>query len=377
LIKLRFKTSIFNKILSFKKIILVEFSVSHTEILHTVISFLNSSGYEVHIWVNRDSGLDATLVPDTVKINLRKNNSIISNLTFTLRLFVYILRHGISKVYINTAHGLLVRNFCLLSYLFSFEIIGLMHHGEKMKGSKTQAVISGKIKKYFVLSDYIRSNMEKLYGNKYKFSVFYPIILKKPSDFKKQLRNEILICIPGEISDKRKNFKILLDTVRDNKERINGNIIFDVLGKVKYEWNQRYLKEMNSPELNNIFITYKEYISNDRFYERISECDLILPLIIPGVENFDNYLKYQISGAYNMAYIFKKPLLLYDNFKEMEEFRDISVFYNEENFSEVLQGLADRKDLFDKLSQNIKTSKRLDFDYQRKKFMEFLSLKIR
>jgi len=356
---------------------LTEFSVSHTEILHTVISFLNSSGYEVHVWVNRDSGFDAELVPDTVKINLRKNNGILSNISFTLQLLIYILRNGISKVYINTAHGLLVRNFCLLSYLFSFDITGLLHHGEKLLGSKTQDIISGRIRKYFVLSDYIRINLEKEHGNKLKFSAFYPTILNKPTALIKQTRKKLLICIPGEVSDKRKNYKVLLECVRGNKGIIKNNIIFDVLGKIKYEWNKRYLEEMNSPELKNIFITYNEYISNNVFYKRISECDIILPLIMPGVKNFDNYLRYQISGAYNMAYIFKKPLLMHDNFKAIDEFRDISVFYNEENFGEVLQNLAAKKDLLDTLSLNIESSKRLDFEYQRKKFVEFVNLNLR
>ncbi|MCI0474597.1 MAG: hypothetical protein L0Y76_13560, partial [Ignavibacteria bacterium] len=136
----------------------------------------------------------------------------------------------------------------------------------------------------------------------------------------------------------------------------------------------KYIDEMNSPGLKEFFITYKEYISNNRFYQRISECDIILPLIMPGVENFDNYLKYQISGTYNTAYAFKKPLLLYDRFKEMEEFRNISVFYNEENLIDVIRDLTDKKELLEGLSRNIITSKRLDFDYQRKKFIEFLNL---
>jgi hypothetical protein len=97
---------------------------------------------------------------------------------------------------------------------------------------------------------------------------------------------------------------------------------------------------------------------------------------MPGVENYENYLKYQISGAYIMAYAFKKPLLLYESFSSMEEFRDISVFYNEENLIDVIRDLSDRKEFIDGLSRNIITSKRLDFDYQRKKFTEFLNLSI-
>ncbi|MCI0472037.1 MAG: hypothetical protein L0Y76_00465, partial [Ignavibacteria bacterium] len=229
------------------KILLTEFSVSHSEILHTVISFLSSSGYEVHVWINEDSGFDAGLVPDTVRVNLKRNNSIISHVSFTLKLLMYILRNRISKVYINTAHGLLVRNFCILSRLFSFEITGLMHHGEKMRGSKTQDFISGKIKKYFVLSDYISTNMEKEHGDKYKFSAFYPVVLKKPSATADRVVNELLVCIPGEVSDKRKNYKALLESVRNNTEKIKGKVIFDVLGKIKYEWNKKYIDEMNSP----------------------------------------------------------------------------------------------------------------------------------
>jgi len=359
-----------------KKIMVTEFSVSHSEILHAVIAFLTDSGYEVHGWINKDAGFDSESVPENAMMHLRTNRGFFSHIKFTMGLLFYLLRHGISIVYINTAHGLLVRNFCLLSYLFGFEVTGLMHHGEKLKDSKTQDIISGKIKKYYVLSDFIKLNLEKEYGNTYKFSAFYPVVLKNQSVQEVKNRDYKLICIPGEVSDKRKNYNALIDCARTYREKFKGKVKFEVLGKIKYQWNKKYIEEMNSPELKGLFITYDDFISNNRFYERISECDLILPLIIPGVENFDNYIKYQISGAYNMAYIFKKPMLLYDSFRGFGEFEGISVFYNEENLGEVINDIINNNEHVNELRQNIISSKRLDFEYQRKKFKEFLEIKI-
>ena len=359
-----------------KKIILAEFSVSHSDILHTVVNFLTDSGYEVHLWINSDAGFDAGDVPVNTKVNLKANNSLFTNITFTLGLLYYIIIHNITRVFINTAHGLLVRNFCLFSRLFSFEVTGLMHHGEKLKGSKTQDIISGKIKKYFVLSDFIKENLESEYGNAFKFSAFYPVILKNHSGPAVQERDYKLICIPGEVSDKRKNYQALIDCVKEYSKEFRSKVKFDILGRVKYEWNKKYISEMNSPELKDLFITYDKYISNNSYFGRLSECDVILPLIIPGVENFENYLKYQISGAYNMAYIFKKPLLLYDGFRGYGEFEGISLFFNEENLGEVIMNILNGKEPLEELRQNIITSKRLDFEYQRKKFKEFLELEI-
>jgi hypothetical protein len=251
-----------------------------------------------------------------------------------------------------------------------------MHHGEKLKGSKTQDFISGKIKKYFVLSDFIKENLENEYGNAFKFSAFYPVILKKSNVQAMQERDYKLICIPGEVSDRRKNYQALIDCAREYSDKFRGKVKFDVLGKIKYEWNKKYTEEMNSQELKDIFVTYDKYISNERFYERISECDIILPLIMPGVENFRNYLKYQISGAYNMAYIFKKPLLLYERFMGYGEFDEISLFFNEDNLSELIMEIINDTGYLEELRQNIINSKRLDFEYQRKKFKEFLELGI-
>lgn len=90
-----------------------------------------------------------------------------------------------------------------------------------------------------------------------------------------------------------------------------------------------------------------------------------MPLIHPVIPRFENYMKYQISGNFNLSFGYKIPLFLHTSFANFDEFKKASFFYNEDNFAEILNTILKDISLITKKSEEIKSEKKYDFEYQR------------
>jgi len=234
------------------KIILVEFSDSHSEILISQLLSLNYSDYDIHIWINENLKFDDKSFPFVI-INKHKSYNHFSRIKFTLGLIYYILKNNISKVIINTAEGLLVRNFAILSLFFRYDVIGILHLANKLFDSTTQRLISLKINKYFVLSEYILDNCRKNFKD-LDFEVYYSINILH--HFVKSNYNNFVISIPGEISPYRRSYFDLIDIIDRNKNLIFDNIKFEILGIVKIKEGEKVIEEIKKRQLEKYFILY-------------------------------------------------------------------------------------------------------------------------
>ena len=75
------------------------------------------------------------------------------------RLMRILKQKDVDKVVFNTAQGGHVRNACLFSLFRKMEFIGVVHTTRKFQGSFTQRMIHLKIKKYFVLGEFLRDSV--------------------------------------------------------------------------------------------------------------------------------------------------------------------------------------------------------------------------
>jgi hypothetical protein len=354
-----------------KKVIIVEFYNSHSEVLYSSVEFFRMSEYEVHLWLNDVQKYNSELTP-YVTLNYHKSNSHLSRILFILNLIMYIRKHNIGMVFVNTADGLQVRNFCMASMLFKYEVSGILHIADRLLKSTTQKIISRKLKKYFVLSHYILKNIEVLNIPQLKFGVFYPLIINYKIKGLKKSDDKLVISIPGEISPHRKSYFGLIEILKKHKDKIPSNVIFELLGTVRIKEGKAVIDRINEYGLDNYFLLYNKFIPDDKYYERCELADLIMPLIHPDVDNFENYLKYQITGAYDIAYTFNKPLLMHSSFKTIDDFKGISLFYNEDNLIEVIKNISSNKLLLKELKENYKFMLKFDFEVQRKSFMQII-----
>ena len=61
-----------------------------------------------------------------------------------------------------------------------------------------------------------------------------------------------------------------------------------------------------------------------------------MPLVHPSKPQFRKYLTEKISGTYNLAFAYKKPMLCPEDMAVYEDFKDTSVFYNLNNFADFI-----------------------------------------
>jgi hypothetical protein len=346
---------------------LIELGGSHDECLYSQVRFLKASGYTVHLictanlekQVSGFDGVDQFLYVDF------EGASSLQSITKLFRIRKHIIRHNIRQVIFNTAEGNLVRNLTLLPFPSYVTFSGIVHNGRKLLKSSSQAIISRRVKKYFVLNDYILPHVAG--NNKQTVESFYPIFFP---DFEKvglpKAAGEIWVCIPGQVDHNRRDYTGLLQALKQQKPA--AGIKFIVLGRDKNPG--RKLRELvEEAGLQEHFILFEEFIPNAVFHSYLAQSDVILPLVHPGLPKFDQYLKYKITGAINLAFAYKKPLLSITQFSSIPDFDENSVFYSLDTLSETLHNLPEQlAALAPKLYQNPKW----EFTYQQQKYISFI-----
>ena len=65
-----------------------------------------------------------------------------------------------------------------------------------------------------------------------------------------------------------------------------------------------------------------------------------MSLVHPSKPQFRKYLTEKISGTYNLAFAYKKPMLCPEDMAVYEDFKDTSVFYNLNNFADFINNLS-------------------------------------
>lgn len=357
-----------------KKAIIVEFYTSHDFIIQSQISYLLDSGYQTYLWINKDLPFNNIFGFD-VKIIRYPATTRNERLNFSRALMNFISKNQIDTLIINSAHGKFVRNFCIFSKLRKLNVVGNLHLANKLKGSFNQKLISVGIKKYFVLADYIFENCQKIKPRHTQICSYYRLL---PRRFFEQLRTptetkDFIICIPGEISPYRRNYYFLIDFVKQYNNHLNKRIKFELLGNARIREGYPIIDAIKSGNYGDRFIFYDSYLQDEFFFSRLRQCNIITPLIDSKVPNFKMYSRFQISGAFDLAYIFQKPLLLYSTFENTPEFRDISIFYNEFEFSNFLNNLLDNYEAINqKTLTAYQTYDRYNYEKQRTKYIKFI-----
>jgi hypothetical protein len=357
-----------------KKAIIAEFYTSHDFIIHSQISYLLDSGYQTHLWINKNLPFNNIFGFD-IKINRYPAFTGKEQRHFSKALINYIIKNQIETLIINSAHGKFVRNFCIFSNLKKINIVGNLHLANKLKGSFNQKLISLFIKKYFVLADYILENCQLIKPKHTQLCSYYRLFSDKFLSQKSNIcdNENFIICIPGEISPFRRNYHFLINFIKQHNEFLDKRIKFELLGNVKIKEGYPIIEAIKSSNFKDRFILYDSYIPDDIFFSRLKQCNIITPLIDNNVPNFTMYSKYQISGAFDLAYIFQKPLLLYSSFQDISDFRDISIFYNEFEFSNFLNNLLENyEEIKHKALTAYQTYDRYNYNKQRIKYIKFI-----
>ncbi len=298
-----------------------------------------------------------------------------SRLSEFKKIFRYIKSNGISKVIFNTAHGLLVRDFILYSFLIfsKCKFYGILHQAEKPETSFTQKVISLRTKNYFVLSDTVMDYAQKYSTKGIRVSSFYPIFFPQPKSLT-QIKNngDFIVCIPGAIEPERKDYYTLVDLIVKHQDEIGENIKFELLGNMRSIQGKKLYDYIFEKRVNDYFITHTEYLHDNEFFQRIINSQIILPLIHPAVKEFAPFLKTSISGAFSLGFAFQKPFLLHNKFNVIDDFNGISEFYETGELISRIIKLSKNTELLASLNNGYSSKQKFSFEEQSEKYIALL-----
>lgn len=361
-----------------KQIALIELGGSHDECLYAQIAALKHHNYEIHLIT--DEKLAARLGKDAEADHhqiLQVNKSFLQDIKSLFLLRKYLIKNNISKAVINTAEGKLIRNLCFI-ISSKTEITGILHNGKKLIKSGTQKLISKRIKKYFVLNDYIKDALKDI-NNSLKIESFYPVFFPEFQLIPLQKgEEEFWVCIPGQLEIKRRDYVGLLQALANNKKLLsteNKTLKFILLGNGSHtHGNGAEIKTMAKElDIEKHFIFFDSFISNHVFYSYITESDIIMPLIHPETDGFENYLHYQVSGTYNLAFGFARPMLMHEAFINIEDLEKTSWFYKSaEEIPYKLEKLLNNHNLIIQKENEILKIDKFSLAYQSKKYIDFI-----
>ena len=355
-----------------KKAALIEIGTAHDECLYSQLCFLKDSGYEVSV-------ICSSILKDKVSLAASGFNSIffsfekniIDDFKSLIRLRKYLTQNNFTKVIFNSADGIRIRNLLLLPFPRKIEFAGILHDSEKVINSSNQRFINKKVKKYFVLSDYVLNYVNSLKLEEQKFESVYTIFQPKYSAINiSKPENEFWVCIPGRVEQKRRDYNQLLKSL--SQTRLNENIKIILLGSSDDKFKLQLEATIKKLNLTKQIIFFKNFLDNQTFHSYLNLSDIVLPLIHPSAPWFNKYFKTQISGSYIMAFTYKIPLLCEKSFSVYEDFKDTSFFYEVDNLIAKINQLASDKSHFTKKKEGMYIMPKWDYAFQKEKYIKFL-----
>lgn len=351
-----------------KKIVLIETGKSHDECLYAQIAYLKAGGHHVTLICNEfgKPNVDHFDGVDAVHfIQLRSGLKQWIDLWIIRKILV---RGKFDRIVFNSAQGNVPKNFFLLPKPRHGKRYGIIHNLRKLRNSHSQAVITRNLEGYFVLNDYLIDQVDDEIKKKVKlhplYTIFYP---DYPSRKLEKKDGDIWICIPGQVELSRRDYDTLFDSIE--KFGIEDHIKILFLGRCEHsDGDGTYVKKRVAElGIQKNVVLWDSFIETDEFYGTLKASDYILPLIHPAHDSYSLY-EFQISGSFNLAFGYKKPLLMESSFSEYSDFKDSSLFYNTDSLMEVINGLKVGSET------TFYSDPKWDFDYQKESFLKALGL---
>ncbi|WP_257666457.1 hypothetical protein [Parapedobacter tibetensis] len=315
-----------------KRIALVEVGGSHDECLYSQCLFLHGHADTILV-ITADLEPRVTACKElvlSVKIfGFQSSQSF--QWKNVWKLYRYLLEQKFDRVVFNTAQGGIKKLF-ILPFPRSMRLIGTIHNTHKFYKGIGQRIISSKIKKYLVLNDYLLPSVASLKG--LQFSSYYPAFFPKlatPNQITKPA-GETWICIPGQVSLQRRDYLGLIKAVK--QAELESRWKFILLGNAKGNDGDMIKQQANELGLQSSFILFDAFVPYELLHAYMQLADAVMPLIHPSTPGFVLYQHHKITGAFNMAFAFKKPLLMEASFRGIEDFKENAIFYDVQTLSE-------------------------------------------
>ncbi len=328
-----------------KRVALIEFDSSHDECLLTQVVALKKKGCWVALVTNatvlkRNAGLEQ-MVDHWVELDADGRGltgAAIRDALLVRRVMRTLQSLNVEIVVFNTAQGGHVRNACLFSLFRKVKCVGIVHTIRKFQGSFTQGIIHLKIKRYFVLADFLLNQIPP--QKKLRIASFYPIHFPIEPSVSFPQNEPIFLAIVGSVETRRKDLVGFIEILK----QCGANVHFGFLGMANSTRSEvRELREiLTKLNLLDRVELHEKHLSFEEMDQFLRKSCAVLSLIHPNTLSADQYFRNQIPGAMNLALAYKLPLLLHASFREIDELNTAAIYYTVDQFGVALEEIKTR-----------------------------------
>jgi hypothetical protein len=354
-----------------RSVALVELSDHHGECIYPQVRFLSSAGIPVHLVCSEAVGERLRGIAGAASLRtFRFGGGSLLDLRETLRVRRHLLDLGVHTVVLNTARGSRVRNLMLMP-TGAMRFVGIAHIASKLAGGSTQFVVGRKTHTFLVLNDYIlphvkvssRSRVQGIYL--IYFPPFEPRPVEKPAD-------EFWVCIPGQVEFKKRDYETLFDCLSERAPERSVRFVMPGSGPPEARDGKTLREILDARGLTARFRLWNEFVDHDTFFSVLAASDLILPLIHPRKSAYEEYLKYKISGAFNLAFGLGLPMFCEESFAGIDDFEVGSLFYRDYTLVERLNRLVRNPAPLVAARARLAEYAKFTFETQRSRYLEAL-----
>jgi hypothetical protein len=349
---------------------LIELGDSHVECIFSQLLFLHQMGCVVHLVCSEGMREQVSAFAHVHRfVFLDKGAGVVGHWRCVRTVLRYLKENAIGTVIFNTGSGNHTRDISLFAPR-GVHLVGLIHHTHKLKGSFTQKLISLRVRRCFVLNDYL---LDAVPPSRRKVFTSVYLIFREPVravDVRKE-PGTLWVAIPGQVDFRRRDYRALVEELQRWGEV--RSLRFFVLGECKHEGDGGTLRAMlRKARLEQQVTLFDRFVDRETFFGYVSQCDLLLPLIHPSTHFFSHYARFQISGTYNLAFGHAKPLLLHSALKGPEDFEIAAHFYKDGELLKLLEHFAAHRDEFQEIGKRIREASKFSFAVQCDRYMRFL-----
>lgn len=317
-----------------KTVAIVEIGGSHDECLYSQIVGLKSAGSKVILALNplliQRNPQFTELADEVLEIPVKESSK--SERSTVRQMVRDLKKRNVTTIVFNTGQGKLVRDAVFMLLFSKIQCIGIMHTITKFEGSFKQKLISWKIKKYAVLSQFLMQQAKP--ASNLQLNYFYPLRFPNAIEHAPSAVKEITII--GGVENRRKDLEGFL---RMTEKLNDSNVRFTFLGKSdeKLPEVKEFTEKIQQSAIAKNVVQFKHFVDQESFSEQLSRTDAILLLVHPNTRSAEEYFNHRISGAMNVGFGHKIPLLIHDGYKHVEELKPAAIYYDEASFLNVLK----------------------------------------
>lgn len=273
----------------------------------------------------------------------------------SINLFIHDIDHWFGTSFLRNLRSFFYGFTFSIKLIYDFKV-NFIYAAKKRKIIKKLKSCGGK---FVVLNNNLKKELSAFVDESIieviPFS-FYDKRLINRSYLNKTLR----ICIPGIISNKRRDYLGVLDFLDKNYELLKSKIELDLLGYPSFsEDGDRIIQKAEEliKKGMKIHLHGYDYIPADVFNENLSRADIILGNLKIHVEKFSFYGKTKETGVTFTLIRAAKPGIISIGYDIMEELKSSVLFYeNFDQLKEILLKLADNRDYLDKLKKEAQSN---------------------